>query len=71
MRIVGLTGWSVVAIGAALGVSCATPGCGPGGAEPTAARINPEMEKKTQDMLKDYSKQYNEMYRAKKQGSRS
>ena len=38
--------------------------------EPTAAKISPEMEKKTQDMLKNYSKQYNEMYRAKKQSPR-
>jgi hypothetical protein len=65
-----LTRWYVVAIGVALGVTCATGGCGPGGSEPAAARISPEMEKKTQDMLKDYGKQYNEMYRAKKQGSR-
>jgi hypothetical protein len=68
MRIVRLTGSNVVAIGVALGVACATGGCGPGGAEPTAAKISPEMEKKTQDMLKNYGKQYNEMYRAKKQG---
>jgi hypothetical protein len=71
MRIVRLTGWNVVAIGVALGVTCATGGCGPGGSEPAAAKISPEMEKKTQDMLKNYGKQYNEMYRAKKVGSRS
>jgi hypothetical protein len=70
MRIVRLTGWNVVAIGVALGATCATGGCSPGGSEPTAAKISPEMEKKTQEMLKDYSKQYNEMYRAKKQGPR-
>ena len=68
MRIVRLTGWNVVTIGVALAVTCATGGCGPGGSEPTAAKISPEMEKKTQDMLKNYGKQYNEMYRAKKQG---
>jgi hypothetical protein len=71
MRIVRLTGWNVVAIGVALGVTCPTCGCGPGGSEPAAAKISPEMEKKTQDMLKNYGKQYNEMYRTKKPGSRS
>jgi hypothetical protein len=65
-----LTGWNVVAIGVALGATCATGGCNLGGSEPTAAKISPEMEKNTQEMLKGYGKQYNEMYRAKKQGPR-
>jgi hypothetical protein len=71
MRIVRLTGWKVVAMCVALVSTCATVGCESGGAsEPAAATISPEMEKKTQEMLKNYGKQYNDMYRAKKQGPR-
>jgi F0F1-type ATP synthase membrane subunit c/vacuolar-type H+-ATPase subunit K len=54
-----------IATGLAVATAFLVAGCGSGTSGETPAAINPELEKKTQDMLKNKSQQYNERYRAK------
>ena len=57
-----------VALAMGLGVmfACVVAGCGGSSDQGSApAQIDPEVEKKTQDMVKNLGKTYGEMYRKK------
>ena len=58
-----------VATGLAVTFSFILAGCDSSSAVTTPATLNPEIEKKTEDMLKNKSQQYNEKFKNK--GGRS
>jgi hypothetical protein len=55
-------------VGAAIAIvlPCLVVGCDSSGAEQKPAPISEEAQKKTDEMLKNYGKQYGDMYKAKK-----
>jgi hypothetical protein len=54
-----------LATGLAFMFAFLSAGCGSGSSATAPATINPEMEKQTQDMLKNKSQDYNARYRNK------
>jgi len=56
----------VFAAGLALGSTTLSGGCGSGSQGQTAAELSPEVQQKTDEMLKNYGKMYNQQYRSKK-----
>jgi hypothetical protein len=55
-------------LGAAVAVvlPCAFVGCDSSSAEQKPQAVSPEVQKKTDEMLKNYGQQYGEQYKAKK-----
>ena len=55
-----------LATGFAVAFAFAIAGCGSGSSGSTPAQLNPEVEKKTQEMLKNKSHDYNDRFRKAK-----
>jgi hypothetical protein len=64
MRTVRSTCPVIVAFSLAFGLISLSSGCSNSAADQTSARISPEMEKKTQAMLKTYGQENHAKYRA-------